>query len=43
MACFACHTSWTTSCGGCHLPIEANWKTDSHKYEGDTSAQLRHL
>ena len=27
MACFTCHTSWTTSCGGCHLPIEANWKT----------------
>ncbi len=34
MACFTCHTSWTTSCGGCHLPIEANWKTSSHKYEG---------
>ncbi len=33
MACFACHTSWTTSCGGCHLPIEANWKTKTHKYE----------
>ncbi|MEN9933152.1 MAG: hypothetical protein RIS17_1725 [Pseudomonadota bacterium] len=33
MACFACHTSWTTSCGGCHLPIEANWKTRTHKYE----------
>ncbi len=37
MACFTCHTSWTTSCGGCHLPIEANWKTDSHKYEGETA------
>ncbi|MEL7519676.1 MAG: hypothetical protein AAFN48_12070, partial [Pseudomonadota bacterium] len=34
MACFTCHLSWTTSCGGCHLPIEANWKTESHKYEG---------
>ena len=34
MACFACHTSWTTSCGGCHLPIEANWKTKRHHYEG---------
>ncbi len=33
MACFTCHLSWTTSCGGCHLPIEANWKTESHKYE----------
>ncbi|GAO38430.1 hypothetical protein SCH01S_15_00550 [Sphingomonas changbaiensis NBRC 104936] len=35
MACFTCHLSWTTSCGGCHLPIEANWKTSSHKYEGE--------
>lgn len=34
IACFACHTSWTTSCGGCHLPIEANWKTERHHYEG---------
>lgn len=34
LACFACHTSWTTSCGGCHLPIEANWKTDRLNYEG---------
>jgi hypothetical protein len=35
MECYACHTSWTPSCGGCHLPIEANWKTTSHKYEGE--------
>jgi hypothetical protein len=35
MACFTCHLSWTTSCGGCHLPIEANWKTSMHHYEGD--------
>jgi len=34
MACFTCHLSWTTSCGGCHLPIEANWKTEVHRYEG---------
>ncbi len=33
MACYTCHLSWTTSCGGCHLPIEANWKTVTHKYE----------
>jgi hypothetical protein len=37
MACFTCHLSWTTSCAGCHLPIEANWKTDSHHYEGGES------
>ncbi len=34
MACFTCHLSWTTSCAGCHLPIEANWKTEKHHYEG---------
>jgi len=27
MTCFSCHSSWATSCGGCHLPIQANWKT----------------
>ncbi|MEO6718613.1 MAG: multiheme c-type cytochrome, partial [Novosphingobium sp.] len=35
MACFTCHLSWTTSCGGCHLPIEANWKTQSHHFDGE--------
>jgi hypothetical protein len=35
MECYSCHTSWTTSCGGCHLPTESNWKTPSHHYEGD--------
>jgi hypothetical protein len=34
MECFACHSSWTTACAGCHLPVEANWKAESHKYEG---------
>lgn len=37
MTCYSCHLSWTTSCGGCHLPIEANWKTAMHKYEGETT------
>ena len=37
MACFTCHLSWTTSCGGCHLPIEANWKSEVHRYEGETT------
>ncbi len=32
--CITCHTSWTTSCSGCHLPIEANWKTERHHFEG---------
>ena len=34
MECYTCHTSWTTSCAGCHLPIEANAKTERHHYEG---------
>ena len=32
--CYTCHTAWITSCAGCHLPIEANWKTERHHYEG---------
>ena len=35
MACFTCHLSWTTSCAGCHLPIEANNRTAMHHYEGE--------
>ncbi len=34
LECYSCHTSWTTACGGCHLPIEANRKTERHHYEG---------
>jgi hypothetical protein len=34
MACYTCHSSWVTSCGGCHLPIQANWKTERHHFEG---------
>lgn len=34
MMCTTCHTSWTTSCSGCHLPIEANWKSERKHYEG---------
>jgi hypothetical protein len=33
MTCFTCHLSWSTSCGGCHLPIEANWKTKRNHYD----------
>ncbi|OYY91991.1 MAG: hypothetical protein B7Y45_00410 [Sphingomonas sp. 28-66-16] len=35
VTCYTCHLSWTTSCGGCHLPIEANWKTTTHHFEGE--------
>ena len=34
MLCYTCHTSWVTSCFGCHLPQEANWKKDSQHFEG---------
>ena len=34
LECYTCHTAWITSCAGCHLPIEANWKTGQHHYEG---------
>ncbi|MGH6787912.1 MAG: multiheme c-type cytochrome, partial [Novosphingobium sp.] len=35
IACFTCHLSWTTSCGGCHLPIEANWKSEVQHFEAE--------
>jgi len=34
MACFTCHTSWVTSCFGCHLPQQANWKKDMQHFKG---------
>ncbi len=34
LTCQTCHTSWTTSCAGCHLPIQANWRTERQHYEG---------
>ena len=37
MACFTCHTSWVTSCFGCHLPLQANWKKDVNHFEGATT------
>ena len=37
MECYTCHLSWTTSCAGCHLPIQANAKTERHHYEGGES------
>ena len=34
MDCQICHTSWATSCFGCHLPMKANQRTPLNKYEG---------
>ena len=35
MECFTCHLSWTTSCAGCHLPVQANWRKTVHHFEGE--------
>jgi hypothetical protein len=34
MTCYACHTSWMTSCSGCHLPQEQNASSPMQHYEG---------
>ncbi len=34
IACYTCHSSWMTSCSGCHLPQEANVKSKMQHYEG---------
>jgi hypothetical protein len=37
MDCQTCHTSWATSCFGCHIPMEANYKVQANKFEGTTT------
>lgn len=37
MTCFACHTSWTTACFGCHLPMRANKRQPMLHNEGTES------
>jgi hypothetical protein len=34
MTCVACHSSWVTSCFGCHLSMQANRKMPNRHYEG---------
>jgi hypothetical protein len=36
MDCVVCHTSWATSCFGCHLPMKANQHVPLNKFEGVT-------
>jgi hypothetical protein len=36
MDCVVCHTSWATSCFGCHLPMKANQRVPLNKFEGVT-------
>src|SRR3989442_8818505 len=35
MTCQACHTSWVTSCFGCHLPMKANERKPALHNEAD--------
>jgi len=37
MTCYACHSSWTTSCFGCHLPLMADKKAPMLHNEGLTT------
>jgi hypothetical protein len=39
MTCYACHSSWITSCFGCHLPQEANQRSPMNHYEGQITRQ----
>ena len=34
MTCVSCHSSWVTSCFGCHLSMQANRKMPNRHYEG---------
>ena len=35
--CQVCHSSWVTSCFGCHMPMRANERVPTNKYEGTLS------
>jgi len=35
MTCYTCHSSWVTSCFGCHLPMKANERRPLLHNEGD--------
>lgn len=37
ISCQVCHTSWATSCFGCHLPLKANQRVPGNKFEGTTT------
>ncbi len=37
VSCQICHTSWATSCFGCHLPMRANQRVPLNKFEGMTT------
>jgi hypothetical protein len=37
MDCQICHSSWATSCFGCHMPMKANERVTTNKFEGTIS------
>ncbi len=37
ISCQVCHSSWATSCFGCHLPMRANQRVPANKFEGTTT------
>lgn len=37
MTCYSCHSSWVTSCFGCHLSMKANAKMPNRHFEGGDS------
>ena len=37
MTCYTCHSSWVTSCFGCHLSMQANRKMSNRHNEGGDS------
>jgi hypothetical protein len=37
IGCQICHSSWATSCFGCHLPMRANQRVPLNKFEGTTT------
>jgi hypothetical protein len=37
ISCQICHSSWATSCFGCHLPMKANQRVALNKFEGVTT------
>ena len=39
LTCYTCHSSWITSCFGCHLPQEANQKSERYHFEGGYTRQ----
>ena len=43
MDCQICHTSWATSCFGCHLPMKANQRVRAKQIRRRHRSQLHHL